>query len=143
MHPHRSLFSQHPLAQLAVAFAAGIYGANYFQLKVSVSIGVVCSVLAVLLRKKLRLAGIMLLASVFFTGVVLAELEMRRQNPIRSSVEQPITITGWLDGPPEFARDRVYLSLRVEEPASGRVTLLARFTEVQLRYGMRVPSRPN
>lgn len=148
MHPHRSLFSQHPLAQLAVAFAAGVCTANYLSVRLGVSLGVVCSMLALvfLLKKQLRLAGIALLVAVFFTGVVLAEMEQRtdRSSGIRNLLEQPITLTGWLDGPPEFARDRVYLSLRVEEPASGRVSLLAplrnaaAFRELQLRYGARI-----
>jgi len=142
MHPHRSLFSQHPLAQLAVVFAAGICAANCFQIKVSVSIGVVCSVLAfvLLLKKRLQIAGIVLLAAFFFTGAVLAELERRSDSgsEIRNLVEQPITLTGWLDGPPEFARDRVYLSLRVEEPATGRVSLLVAGAVNELRYGSRI-----
>ena len=142
MHPHRSLFSQHPLAQLAVAFATGICVANCFPIKLSVSIGVVCSVLVLLLRKRLQLAGLILLVAVFFTGSVLAELERRSVSgsAIRNQLEQPITLTGWLDGPPEFARDRVYLSLRVEEPATGRVSLLVAGTvrELQLRYGARI-----
>ncbi len=54
-------------------------------------------------------------------------------------------ITGVLDGPPEYARDRVYLSLRVE--GMGRVWLLAPFRDAEqertyramrLRYGARV-----
>ena len=144
MHPHRSLFSQHPLAQLAVAFATGICVANCFPIKLSVSIGVVCSVLTVvlLLKKRLQVAAVMLLVAVFFTGAVLAELERRSVSgsAIRNQLEQPITLTGWLDGPPEFARDRVYLSLRVEEPATGRVSLLVAGTvrELQLRYGARI-----
>jgi competence protein ComEC len=149
MHPHRSLFSQHPLAQLAVAFAAGVFSANWFQIKLSVSIGAVCSVLVLilLLKKRLHLAGIILLAAVYCTGVVLAELERRSdsESGIRNLVEQPITLTGWLDGPLEFARDRVYLSLRVEEPVSGRVSLLVTLRnlegavkELRLRYGARI-----
>ena len=148
MHPHRSLFSQHPLAQLAVAFAVGICAANYFQLKLSVLIGVVCAVIAIalLLKKRLRMAGCILLAAFFFTGAVLGELERRSSSSsgIRNLLEQPCTLTGWLDGPPEFARDRVYLSLRVEEPATGRVSLLAprqntqTLRELQLRHGARI-----
>ncbi|HXS00783.1 MAG TPA: DNA internalization-related competence protein ComEC/Rec2 [Pyrinomonadaceae bacterium] len=144
MRPHRSLFSQHPLAQLAVVFAAGICAANWLQIKLSVSIGVVCSVvsLLLLLKKRLRSAGVILLAAFFFTGVVLAQLEQRSSSSsgIRSFVEQPCTLTGWLDGPPEFARDRVYLSLRVEEPAQGRVSLLVplKKQDLQLRYGTRI-----
>ncbi len=148
MYPHRSLFSQHPLAQLAVAFAVGICTANYFSVRLSVSLGVVCSVLALilLLKRRLQLAGIILLAAFFFTGAVLARLERRSNgsSAIRNLVEQPITLTGWLDGPPEFARDRVYLSLRVEEPTSGRVSLLLSLrkaisiNELHLRYGTRI-----
>ena len=144
MRPHRSLFSQHPLAQLAVAFAAGICAANWLQIKLSVSAGIVCSVvsLLLLLKKRLRSAGVILLAAFFFTGVVLAQLEQRSSSSsgIRSFVEQPCTLTGWLDGPPEFARDRVYLSLRVEEPAQGRVSLLVplKKQDLQLRYGTRI-----
>jgi competence protein ComEC len=146
MHPHRSLFSQHPLAQLAVAFAVGICAANYFPIKLSVPIGVVCSVLALvlMLKKRWQVAGITLLVAVFFTGAVLAGLERQKHNPIRNFVEQPCILTGWLDGPPEVARDRIYLSLRVEEPASGRVSLLLplrnaqTFKDLQLRYGARI-----
>jgi competence protein ComEC len=128
-----------------VAFAAGICVANYFQIRLSVPIGAVCSVLALvlLLKKRLQVAGVMVLAAVFFTGAVLAELERKRDSGsgIRNLVEQPIALTGWLDAPPEFARDRVYLSLRVEEPAPGRVSLLAplrNVKELQLCYGARV-----
>jgi len=145
MHPHRSLFSQHPLAQLAVAFAAGICVANYFQIKLSVTVAALCSVLALvlLLTKRLQIAGIVLLVAVFFTGAVLADLEQRRdsRSGVRKLVEQPVTLTGWLDAPPEFARDRVYLSLRVEEPVSGRVSLLVALRngpDLQLRYGTRI-----
>ncbi len=151
MYPHRSLFSQHPLAQLAVAFAVGICTADSFSVRLGISLGVVCSVLALifLLKKRLQVAGIVLLATFFFTGVVLAELERRSNGSsgIRNLVEQPCTLTGWLDGPPEFARDRVYLSLRVEGPTPGRVSLLAplrnaatgyAFRELQLRYGTRI-----
>ena len=143
MRPHRSRFSQHPLAQLAVAFAAGICAANGLQIKLSVSIGIVCSVASsILLLKKRQIAGVTLLAAFFFTGAVLAELERRSDtsSAIRNLVDEPCTLTGWLDGPPEFARDRVYLSLRVEEPAQGRVSLLVplKKQELQLRYGTRI-----
>ena len=148
MRPHRSLFSQHPLAQLAVAFAVGICTANYFPVRLGVLLGVVCSVLALvlLLKKLLQVAGIVLLSAVFCMGAVLAGIERRSNSTsgLRNLVDQPCTLTGWLDGPPEFARDRVYLSLRVEEPASGRVSLLVplrkatSIKELQLRYGTRI-----
>ena len=152
MHPHRSLFSQHPLAQLAVAFSAGICIANYFQIKLSISLGVVCSVLALMLSAEEAIAGGWIH---FARGDFLYwrsawpswSSGVTARSGIRNLVEQPCTLTGWLDGPPEFARDRVYLSLRVEEPAAGRVSLLApirnaaveaAFKELQLRYGTRI-----
>lgn len=153
MHPHRNLFSQYPLFQLAVAFAAGICAANYLQIKLAflITAGAVCSVLALvfLLKKRLHAAGLILLIAVFFTGIVLAELQRHTDSAggIRNQLEQPVTLTGWLDGPPEFARDRVYLSLRVEEPTSGRISLLAplrnataalAFRDLDLRYGARI-----
>jgi competence protein ComEC len=147
------LFSKYPLFQLAVAFAAGICAANSFSIKLAYSIvaGAVCSVLALgfLLKKRLDAAGLILLIAVFFTGIVLAELQRRTDSTsgIRNQLEQPVTLTGWLDGPPEFARDRVYLSLRVEEPTPGRISLLAplrnataelAFKDLELRYGARI-----
>ncbi|HEY0762941.1 MAG TPA: DNA internalization-related competence protein ComEC/Rec2 [Pyrinomonadaceae bacterium] len=141
MHPHRSLFSQHPFAQLAVAFAVGICAASSYS-SFTIIAAAVCSVsaLILLLKQRLQLAGYVLLAAVFFSGVVLAEMERRNDGSsgLRNLVEQPCTLTGWLDGPPEVARDRVYLSLRVEEPTPGRVSLLATFRDPQLRYGTRI-----
>ena len=48
MRPHRSLFSQHPLAQLAVAFSTGVCGAEYLAVGLIFLLvpGAVCSVLA-------------------------------------------------------------------------------------------------
>jgi len=88
----------------------------------------------------------------FFVGAALAELERRADNSshLKRLIEQSegefFTLTGWLDGPPEFARDRVYLSLHVENVA-GRVSLLAPLRDaatrsaimaLQLRYGARI-----
>jgi competence protein ComEC len=152
MNPHRSLFSQHPLAQLAVAFSLGICAANYLptQLAFSLSAGAVCSIASMVLvaKKKLWIAGLGLLLSMLFVGQVLAVLERRSEgmSDIRRLVEDSagttMVLTGVLDGPPEFARDRVYLSLRVEKisetDASGRVSLLAPFRAHDLRYGARI-----
>jgi competence protein ComEC len=117
----------------------------------AIAAGAVCSVLALgfLLKKRLHLSGLALLAAVLLTGSMLTERERRSDGSsgIRNLVEQPCTLSGWLDGPPEVARDRVYLSLRVEEPAKGRVSLLVpirntttvvALRELQLRYGARV-----
>ncbi|HKP80807.1 MAG TPA: ComEC/Rec2 family competence protein, partial [Pyrinomonadaceae bacterium] len=159
MNPHRSLFSQHPLTQLAVAFATGICAAHYYSLGTAVVVGAVCSALAVGLvqKRRVRLAGLILLMAMSCAGVVLALLERRvdESSELKRFVNRPVMLTGVLDGPPEFARDRVYLSLRVESVdseaiANGRVSLMAPFRNVataesyralQLRYGTRVSVR--
>src|SRR5262249_13040113 len=149
--PHRVLFSHYPLAQLAVAFAAGICAGSYSSVGLWLVATGLCSALAVLclLKERLRIAGPLLLLAIFFTGAVSAELERRSDNAsgVRSLVEQAdgksLTLTGWLDQPPEYARDRVYLSLRVEN-VTGRVSLLVplreanEFDSLQLRYGARI-----
>src|SRR5215216_1462889 len=164
MTPHRSLFSQYPFTQLAVAFAAGICAAHYFSWRVGIalSMGAVCSVVAagLVLKKRVRAAGLMLLSAMFFAGVTLALLERRadESSELRKFIDEStksVTLTGVLDGPPEFARDRLYLSLRVEHIdseaiANGRVSLLAplrnaaiaeSYRALQLRYGARLRVR--
>ena len=164
MTPHRSLFSQHPLTQLAVAFAPGVCAAHYFSWRLGIALvaGAVCSVLAtiLLLKTRVRAAGLMLLPAMFFAGVTLAVLERRHDesSALKKFVDEStksVTLTGVLDGPPEFARDRIYLSVRVEgidseEITNGRVSLLAPFRNVataesyralQLRYGARIRVR--
>ena len=161
MNPHRSLFSQYPLTQIAVAFAAGICAAYYFSWRLSIALvlGAVCSVFTaiLLLKKRVQAAGLMLLSAMFFAGVALALLERRvdESSELNRFVDKSVALTGVLDGPPEFARDRVYLSLRVERIDSetitnGRVSLLAPirnaatlelYRALQLRYGTRVSVR--
>ena len=161
MSPHRSLFSQHPLAQLAVAFAAGICAAEYLPagLVFSLVLAAVCSVLALVLviKKKTLVAGALLLGALFCAGAALAVLEKRAEQTrelvrlLDTHEGKPLKLTSVLDGPPEFARDKVYLSLRVEQVSdgkvSGRVWLLAPFRTVatereyhalRLRYGARI-----
>ena len=151
MNPHRTLFSQHPLFQLAVAFALGISAASYLPAKFGFSLATcaVCSVVSMVLtlRERLRLAGLALLMALFFAGETLGLLEARTM-PQTSFIEgESLTLTGVLDGPVEFARDRLYLSLRVEQQPVGRVWLLASFRDtareqeyrtLQLRYGTRI-----
>lgn len=161
MNPHQSRFSQHPLFQLALAFAAGICAASYSQTRVIVVVGVcvLCSaaVLWALIMQRKTVASVSLLAAFFFAGQALAVLEKQNASSFVTEdlVGRPLLITGVLDGPPEFARDRIYLSLRVERfrteisesVVSGRVWLLApirnaasadEFSALQLRYGARL-----
>ena len=123
MNPHRSRFSQHPLVQLAIAFAAGIWAANYLSIKLSYALaaGALCSAVALSLvvKNQVQAAGAALLCAMFFAGVVLTQQEERAgsasgiKHLVEQSDNQPLTLTGWLDAPPEIARDRVYLSLHV------------------------------
>jgi len=154
MRPHSSLFAHYPLVHLAVAFTAGIFTAGYTSLRFSLAAGITCTAvtLTLFIKQRFRSAALLLLSALFCTGATLAELERRADNsrPLKTLIEQsegePFTITGWLDGPPEFARDRVYLSLRVEN-VSGRVSLLVtlrdaavtnEFRALKLRYGTRI-----
>jgi competence protein ComEC len=154
MHPHSNLFTQHPFVHLAVAFSAGICASPYCAFGFLLGAGVLSTAitLTLFLKQRLRLAALALLSAIFFTGATLAHLERRadESHQLKSLVEQsedePFTLTGWLEGPPEFARDRVYLSLRVEN-VTGRVSLLVtlrdaairnEFRALQLRYGTRI-----
>src|SRR5215213_10384655 len=129
MNPHRSLFTQYPLAQLAAAFAFGICAATYLPAKLGFSLitCAVCSVLSsvLLLKKRVWVAGLALLIALFFAGEALALLEGRTKIQSSFIEGELLTLTGVLDGPLEFARDRLYLSVRVEHGPVGRVWLLA------------------
>jgi competence protein ComEC len=157
VNPHRRLFSHYPFVQLALAFSAGICAAHYFRTPFALIAAAVCSLLALVFVLKAKTAGFVLLFAIFFAGAALAGLERRadESSELRRVVEQSanesVTLTGVLDGPPEFARDRVYLSLRVESVSdkriNGRVSLLASFRNVatadeyrsrQLGYGTRI-----
>ena len=161
LHPHISLFSQHPLFQLAVAFSAGICVAGYLPARMAVLL-IACSTCTVIstiavLKIRVALAGAALLPAFFFAGQALASFEKQTGTSFVKEhlVGRPSTLTGVLDGPPEIARDRLYISLRVERcllentetVVSGRVWLLApmrnstseeQFNGLQLRYGTRV-----
>ncbi len=151
MNPHRSLFSQHPLAQLAVAFSIGICAADYLPTKLAFSLVAcaLCSVLTLIavFKRRVRLAGRALLLAFLFAGQTIALLERPPESQPSLIDGQSLVLTGVLDGPPEFARDRLYLSLQVEQGAAQRVWLLAPFRNVeteheyrrlQLRYGTRI-----
>src|ERR1051325_7712894 len=128
MRPHSNLFSHHPLVYLAVSLSTGICTALYCQFRFVVAAGILCTALALLLfiKQRLRFTALALLSAMFCTGAVLADLERHtdESRELRKLVEQSngeaLTLTGWLDSPPEFAQDRVYLSLRVEN-VPGRV----------------------
>src|SRR5690349_9716733 len=154
MRPHSNLFAHNPLVHLAVAFSAGICTTHSYPFRLSIAAGLMCAALTLLLfiKQRYQLAVVTLLSAIFFAGAVLADLERRadESRELRNLVEQSdgasLTLSGWLDGPPEFAHDRLYLSLHVEN-VTGRVSLLAplrdpataqEFQDLQLRYGTRI-----
>jgi len=143
MNPHRSLFSQHPLVQIAIPFCVGIcvveYGPPVRPVYLAIA-GVFCSivVLVALWKNWLAQAGCALLVSMFFVGAVLAA---RQQQPQPISDGQTLVLTGVLDAAPEYARDRVYLRLKVEDGVEGSVFLVAEsahFPALDLRYGTQI-----
>jgi competence protein ComEC len=75
----------------------------------------------------------------FFVGATLAVQE-KRPPPIVAGGS--VVLTGVLDRPPEYARDRVYLSVKVEQGFDGSVFLMASsepdFRALDLRYGTQV-----
>ena len=154
MRPHSNLFTHNPLVCLAVALSAGICVAECCPIKLGLLGGVACTSLTAIffMMRRLQPAGLLLLSAMFFAGAVLANIEQRAddsrelKNLVEQSDGEPFTLTGWLDAPPELARDRAYLSLRVEN-ISGRVSLLlplrdattqSAFKSLQLRYGTRI-----
>ena len=152
MNPHSNLFSRHPFIQLAVVLSAGICAAPYVSRLSFVLVIATVLIPIFLIKQRLQLAGLALMSAMFFAGAVLADLERQADESrvLKTMVEQaggePFTLTGRLDGPPEFARDRVYLSMRVEN-VTGRVSLLVplrdaatmtQLKSLQLRYGARI-----
>lgn len=167
-YPHTPLFTQHPLALLACLFAAGIVSSVVlptslkFYLTILATLSVVCSLS--LVKGRFFVAVLSLLLAMFFAGCSLALLE-RVSYPsdglkrlIADGEIKPddsLELTGVLNAPPEFARDKVLLSLTLERirirntdrKTSGRVVLLASFQtsqleneylQLDLRYGSRL-----
>lgn len=140
MNPHRTSLSRHPLAEIAIAFAAGICAANYFSSRLVVLwiAGGVCVAVAVIAlgKHRLALAGVALLVGFGVAGAVLALQERKYENSeLGQFVGRQVVVTGVLVGPPEFGRDRLYLALSVERLdvdgssriGSGVVSLMAPF----------------
>jgi competence protein ComEC len=154
--------------QLGIAYSAGVLVANVLTLSRSLPLSLCAAsslvASAALFGKRLTVAGVALSSAVFFAGASLAAIERTATSPdslkqlLANGVideGQSLILTGVLEGPPEFARDRVYLLLRVENVAkrgwesnaSGLVALLATFKTVEsekeyrllnLHYGQRL-----
>lgn len=152
MNPHRASLSRQPLAQLAVAFAAGICAANYVYVGPLFLwiVGGACTafVLVAVASRRLHFAGVMLLLAIGVAGAVLAAQERvsDERKELKPFLGRPVILTGVIDGPPAVAKDRVYLTLRVERvdvdgstrSTAGVVSLVALFKSDDLHYGARV-----
>ena len=129
--PHVPLFSHYPLLQLALAFTAGVLLASSLHLKLSVVL-ILFAVFSLsslwgLVKAHLALAGVGVLAAIFSAGASLTVVQQRPDPPNgvkrlliekRINEASPVTLTGVIDGPPEFARERLYLLIRVERVAT-------------------------
>jgi competence protein ComEC len=159
MNPHRVTFSRHPLAQVAVALAAGICVASYFQIGLVLLciVGAVCAAVVVcaLVGRRVAIAGVALLLAVGVAGAVLAvheQNDQQRGGDLREFLGRSLVLTGVVSAAPELGWDRAYLTLRVERlnedgierNASGVVSLLLplksqhEYFDLQLRYGARI-----
>jgi competence protein ComEC len=161
MNPHRASHSRHPLAEIAVAFAAGVCSANYVptRLFVLVIAGAVCGavVMIAILKRSFAIAGVGLLVGIGVAGAALANQERaeRDHNELREFAGRTVVLTGVLNGPAAFGTDRLYLTLSVARldvdgaswSGSGVVSLLAPFGSagdeetyrgLGLRYGARI-----
>ena len=141
MNPHRSSFTQYPLVQIAIPFCLGICAVEYGPRATVVYLvaGVISSiaVAVAIWSNRLMLAGLSLLIAMFFVGGVLGMKQSQLQEMPAGGT---LILTGVLDGPPEHARDRVYLSLKVEDGLQGSVFLFAELRPQisDLRFGTRI-----
>ena len=133
MYPHRNLFSQYPLVQIAISFCVGVCTVEYGPPLRLVFLGVAGGLLSLgalvaLWKGWLKPAAWALLATMFFAGAALAVQVRRPLNRAVVGEGRTLILTGMLDGQPEFARDRLYFTLRVEHGSKARlVSLLAPF----------------
>lgn len=156
-----------PLAQLAASLALGVVVGSFTALHLALLIlgGIVSAVVSLVLLVKRRrgAASALLTLGFLFAGAALAILEngsvrggsikeLFHAKTIQSGA--PVELTGVLTREPESARDRRYLTLRVESIAlgtrqlatEGLITLLLPVSpgskdavdELQLTYGTRI-----
>src|SRR5262249_3296 len=130
-NPHNRLFSHHPLFQLSLAYLAGVVTASFVYTRSFVAIAMFAMssllVLVSFVKRKYQCAGLLLLSSLFFAGLTLSVIEKQSlpPNSLKQLLEtgrindrQSVLLTGVLEQPPELSRERVYLTLRLEEISS-------------------------
>ena len=170
--PHQPLFAQAPLAQLATAFAIGILVAHYIRMPHAAIVfcGVLLSAMAfvALVKQCHRTSGILLIAAVFMTGTIVEtqDQQLIPPNQLKYFLDKhqlgakEVEITGVIDGAPDFAFQRAFVTLNVEQlrydgkdiTVSGTVALsiwlqtpqsIAAFNELDLQHGARIRARTN
>ncbi len=167
-NPHIRLFSHYPLLQLALAYSAGVIFANSVHSTTNRYLlgTAVCSLISLVsfVFRRETTSGITLLLVFTFAGGCLLSLERtgRSQGGLKQLLdrrvindEQSLILTGTLVGPAEYARDRLYLVVNIEEisatnfhgQVSGVVSLMAtfktrtdvdRYRQLNLRHGSKV-----
>lgn len=155
----------YPLAHLAAAFAGGVMADRYVAVWISISLAAICSLVAIafLIKGAKHFAAAFVMIAFLFSGATLASFEKENIASDRLkrlldegliAVGEAVEITGVLEREPEVARQRLYLTLRVERirvkgverEASGVVALLAipkepnhyELQRLELRYGARI-----
>jgi competence protein ComEC len=163
---------QSPLLVLAIAFGAGVASAHFFKLQskavliISVMVCGALTFISLLLRvrDKASLRTAVLIGAYLFAGLILASIEGRpgASNRItrlfddgRVNYDEPVELTGVVQGQPEPAPDSFYLTVRTQRirvkgtelTASGTVLLLmhvrgpqivAEYESLGLRHGARI-----
>jgi competence protein ComEC len=165
---HQPFFVSYPLALLAAFFACGIITGQLLAptLPLSLTCGLICSILAVAFfaRGALNHAALLTALAFFFAGATLLLIEKqsvaieRVQRMYDEGVvasDDPVEVAGVLDGQPEIAPDGLHLALRVEKlrfkenerVAAGTLLLFApirdsaqrsEYDQLDLRYGARL-----
>jgi len=120
-------FASYPLAQLALAFVAGIVTANGWSIAAgyAMAIAALLSALAILstIKRWLIFSRFFVVAAFALMGFLFVSVERREPpaNQLRRlldektvAVSQPVEITGTLERDPEKAFDRLYLQLHVQ-----------------------------
>jgi competence protein ComEC len=125
--PHKWLFSQNPLFQLASLFSAGVILAASFHIALChLFLALVTTTILVVIAvrfPRLRIAGFALLLAMFFGGACLMCLQSRTApNQLKNllngrtiTTDETVELTGIVTGPVELARDGLHLSLYVDE----------------------------
>jgi len=166
--PAQPPVAKHPLVLLALSLATGILLFNFLRssrLTITFALGAALFLTGVIIRRRSAAMVLIFLLVVFAgTGYFLALSEARRVFPARIvqmfsdgtlQSNEPVEVTGTIEGEPEAAPDGFYLTVATEQirakakasVASGTVLLLARVTDdlvrreydlLQLHHGTRI-----